>query len=176
MFSAAKFHAMYRIGNATIRPYPFPHVCVEDLFPADFYAEIQRHMPPDRAYNRLVDTGRVSKNYSPARLTLFPDDLDAAPLSETDRNFWRRLFETFNDREFAELWLGLFGHAIRAHLVEVQSEAGQPDRRPMGSEILLMRDLETYALGPHTDSPAKVVSVLFYLPPDDARPSLGTSL
>lgn len=174
MFAAAKLHAMYRIGNATIRPFPFPHVCVEDVFPPEFYAEIRRHMVADQAYRRLVDTGRVGRGYSPARLSLFPEDLDAAPISDEDRTFWRRMFEVFNDREFAQLWLQLFKLAIRAHLAETQPDASQ-ERRPMGSEVFLMRDLESYSLGPHTDSRTKVVSVLFYLPADGEAAGLGTS-
>lgn len=175
MFAAAKLHAMYRIGNAVVRPFPCPHLCVDDVFPKAFYAEIQRHRLPDTAYSRLVDTGRVGKAYSAARLSLFPEELDAAPVADETRAFWRRMFETFNDREFAGLWLDLFGAAIRAHLSEATSRDGQSDRRPMGSEIFLMRDLESYSLGPHTNSPLKVVSVLFYLPPDDDATGLGTS-
>ncbi len=172
MFTAAKFHAMYRIANAVVRPFPCPHICVDEVFPPEFYAEIRRHLLPDEAYRPLVDTGRVSRAYSAARLSLFPEDLEAAPIGNDARVFWRRMFEVFSDREFGELWLQLFGPAIRGHLAEA---GGQAERRAMGSEIFLMRDLESYSLGPHTDSPAKVVSVLFYLPPDNTAPKLGTS-
>jgi hypothetical protein len=43
-------------------------------------------------------------------------------------------------------------------------------------EALLVYDHTNYALGPHTDSPRKALSVLFYLPEDDTRPGLGTSI
>jgi hypothetical protein len=43
-------------------------------------------------------------------------------------------------------------------------------------EALLVQDYTTYSLGPHTDTPSKVLSFLFYLPADDSRPHLGTSM
>lgn len=43
-------------------------------------------------------------------------------------------------------------------------------------EALLIRDRPGYAIGPHTDSPKKVVSALFYLPKDDTQVHAGTVL
>src|SRR5205809_1120171 len=45
-----------------------------------------------------------------------------------------------------------------------------------GDEALLVNDHTDYSLGPHTDTPSKVVSVLFYLPGDDRLEKHGTSL
>jgi hypothetical protein len=44
------------------------------------------------------------------------------------------------------------------------------------SECLLVQDTTNYALGPHTDSPRKVITCLFYLPERASRSHLGTSL
>jgi len=163
---------MYRIGNAAIRPYPFPHIFVEEVFPSDFYAMVRRHMPLDEAYRTLVDTGRVGKGYSPSRLCLFPEDLATAPLKNEDREFWRELFAAFTHREFTEIWLRLFGPIIQQRLAEENERSKQ---RLIYSEIMLMRDRNAYSLGPHTDSRQKAVSVLFYLPEDDTAPGMGTS-
>lgn len=43
-------------------------------------------------------------------------------------------------------------------------------------ETLLIRDLPGYRIGPHTDSPKKCISALFYLPKDEALVEHGTSL
>ena len=43
-------------------------------------------------------------------------------------------------------------------------------------EFQLVRDFTDYSLGPHTDSPHKVVVLLFYLPRAAEREALGTSL
>ena len=39
-----------------------------------------------------------------------------------------------------------------------------------------MHDRTRYSLGPHTDSPTKVVSLLFYLPADERLAQHGTSI
>ena len=41
---------------------------------------------------------------------------------------------------------------------------------------LVVRDHTNYNLGPHTDSPHHLMSLLFYCPDDASRPHLGTSI
>jgi hypothetical protein len=43
-------------------------------------------------------------------------------------------------------------------------------------ECLLIRDVAGYHIGPHTDSPQKVITVLFYLPSDESLVGAGTSI
>ncbi len=43
-------------------------------------------------------------------------------------------------------------------------------------ETLLIRDEPGYQIGPHTDAPAKVATLLFYLPSDERLAGVGTSL
>ncbi|WP_370155283.1 hypothetical protein [Ferrovibrio sp.] len=172
MFSAAKLQVMYKVMNAPLRLWPFPHICVPDIFPQDFYAEIQRHRLADDCFTRLVDTGRVGKDYSGARACLFPQTLDATPAPEDSKAFWRSLFKTFRDSEFSAMWAHVFRAAMTEKLAD--HKMGFGDLR-LYNEMFLMRDTTTYSLGPHTDSPRKMVSVLFYLPSDDRRAALGTS-
>lgn len=172
IFSAAKRQVVERLKQTAIQPSPFPHVYVEDIFPAEFYAAIQHHRLPDEAYRRLSDTGRVSGDAYKTQLCLMHDDVSAA--ADAGRAFWRDFFATFDDRAFAAVWLELFGPIIRERLLDDFPDIG--DGMRMRGEFLLMRDLPTYALGPHTNSPSKIVSVLFYLPADDSHAELGTSL
>lgn len=44
------------------------------------------------------------------------------------------------------------------------------------TELRLIRDGRDYFIGPHTDAPWKLLSLLFYLPPDDTLSRHGTSL
>lgn len=46
----------------------------------------------------------------------------------------------------------------------------------LGYDLRLIRDSQNYKIGPHTDSPSKVLSLLFYLPDDDAYRECGTSV
>jgi len=43
-------------------------------------------------------------------------------------------------------------------------------------DVRLIRDNQGYKIGPHTDAPWKVLSLLFYLPPDDSMKEYGTAI
>lgn len=171
-FSAAKLHAMYQILNAPLRVWPFPHICVHNILPADFYAELMRNRMDDGCFTPLVETGRVGKGYSGARACVFPNEVDKLPTTEEKRTFWKRLFETFRDGEFSSVWLSVFKHGMAEKLADNKMSASD---LKLYNEMFLMRDTTTYSLGPHTDTPRKMVSVLFYMPPDDSNSHLGTS-
>ncbi len=172
MSSAVRQHAIYRLANTPVRAYPFPHVVVEDILPADTYAELQANLPTDEQFTVLADSGRVGGHYSRARLALFQHQTKGA--NDDRLAFWDELFETLNHPDFAVWTILKFRDQVTQRFGQEPSQLFASNAAR--SEIFLMRDLETYSLGPHTDSPAKLVSVLFYLPPDDRRPELGTSL
>ena len=174
MFSAVRDHVISRIEATPVGQEPFEHLYVENVFPADFYAELQRQMIADRGYRKLNETGRVSERYSSARLCLFPGDLATIDAPPAQKDFWREVFAAFNKSAFRKVWLRTFDGAVKRHLASVRSK--EPSVATAFSEVFLMRDLESYALGPHTDSAQKLVSVLFYLAPDESATELGTSL
>jgi hypothetical protein len=55
------------------------------------------------------------------------------------------------------------------------SEQAVPDIE-CGHEIMLVRDTEDYVIKPHPDGLNKLVTLQFYLPPDQSQLELGTSL
>ncbi|MDY0870552.1 hypothetical protein [Dongia rigui] len=172
MFSDVKFHLIYQIANCQVRNFPFPHIYVKDVFPDGFYQELRRNLPPNEGYIALVDTKRVGTGYSRARLALFPSDLDKAHITPAQRDFWRNVFNTLGDGEFAACVFDRFRPWIEQRFKTDGANRGLK----VWHETFLMRDLETYSLGPHTDAVAKLVSMLFYLPGDDSSSELGTAL
>lgn len=171
MFSSeAELHVLYQIGNARVREFPYPHIYVADIFPADFYRELLRNLPPQEALKNLGDLGRVLKgNVYPERGVLPLAAPDLAALDAPAREFWQKLGG----------WMlggGLRSVAVAKFAPYLEHRFG--DMRNMGfkDEALIVRDRTRYSLGPHTDSPSKVLSFLFYLPADAARSHLGTSV
>ena len=90
MFEAAFRRVIDKIDAAPTKRDPFPHIHVEEIFPAGFYGELLGHLPDSAAYQPLRESGRVTKDYSPHRLALFPADLDGLPTA--GRAFWRSFF------------------------------------------------------------------------------------
>jgi hypothetical protein len=169
MFSGANLHVLYQIANAPIKPFPYPHIYVQDVFPSDFYRELRARLPPAEAYQDLKALKRVSAGYPDGRLVMVvtPENVQALP--EPSRSFWNATAQ----------WLlgGPFGQVVLSKFAEFLAQRfGDLGQTQFHDEALLVQDYTTYSLGPHTDSPAKVLSFLFYLPPDDSLAHLGTSI
>jgi len=172
MFSNVRRHVIYQIASMPARTYPFTHLVVDDVFPTAFYAQMQSLMPDDDDYTPLVESGRVSPNYNPHRLAFFEREAKSNRLSAAQRAFWTDAFAALHHEDLGAWILAKF-YDIIAERLGLDAPDAHMD---LQTEIFLMRDLESYKLGPHTDSPSKVVSVLFYLPVNGSRPDLGTTL
>lgn len=88
MLSRAELHTAYQIANAPIRGFPYPHCFVRDVFPADFYAEMQRNLPDPVAMIPILEARGVQgyeerfvlELHKPEHLGTLPDD---------KRKFWQ---------------------------------------------------------------------------------------
>jgi hypothetical protein len=159
----------YQIANAPVLAFPYPHILVHDIFPADFYRELRANLPEKSALNTLGALGRIQGADYPARLVM-PLTRDAvAALPGGQRAFWEQVGNWFLGGEFRHLLLAKFAPYLQRRLGDLGKVSFQ-------DELLIVRDASSYALGPHTDSPSKVLSLLFYLPPDDSMAHLGTSV
>src|SRR5262249_5210128 len=93
-----------------------------------------------------------------------PEGLDAE-----QRRFWQALGAWLLGGRLGRLILGRFGPFIE------QRFRGQQDT-DIADEAMLVHDRTRYSVGPHTDAPFKVVSLLFYLPADERLARHGTSI
>jgi len=168
MSSNVNLHVLYKVANAPVNFYPFPHIYVRDVFPRDYYEHLRGKLPPAEVLKPITQARNVRGPYDERFvLGLTPEEL--AKLPDTYRAFWSDLAAWMVGGRFAQLVLGKFAPFIE------QRFQGMPDVR-FADEALLVEDRTRYALGPHTDTPAKVVSMLFYLPADESQSHLGTSI
>jgi len=137
-------HVIYKIRNARVLEYPFPHFYIEDIFPTDFYWQLRKNLPDDANYK--------AEAYKNSRF--------ASPQDEA--------FAPFHSMKFTQAVVQPFGpHFIQRF----------PDNKAQLSfDWRLVRDNQGYAIGPHTDAPWKVISLLFYLPLDCSDVDAGTSI
>jgi len=140
-------HVVYRLRNADIRQYPFPHFYILDVFPAEFYQTILKSLPPDCDYDGTKFANRLLGTECP------------------------EFMEPFDNSWFAQNVIYSFGQ--NAFYTRYPYKGSTPQFR---WEWRLIRDSEGYAIGPHTDAPHKVISLLFYLPPDETMRDMGTSI
>ena len=167
MTSQPGLELAYNIANAPMRMFPYPHFYLRDVFPKDYYAQIQNHMPvPDDMFP--IEEVRPVRGYK-ERFVMGMDEKSLAHLPEDKKTFWRELSQSMCGELMAKTIMNKFMPFIQARFNNVPNVQ-------LYHETLLIQDTTNYAIGPHTDSPRKVVSVLFYMPKDDSQVNLGTSI
>ncbi|HBW86105.1 MAG TPA: hypothetical protein DEF82_05020 [Crocinitomicaceae bacterium] len=167
MFLDAEAQTAYEFANAQIREFPFPHFYLKDIFPTDFYQRIQNNLP-SKSELWPIEEKRPVKGYKERFVCCF-DDESLSTLSSDKSIFWKEFRDTYLRGAFGSLLMSKFHELISARF------DGRTDLE-FYDELLLVHDIKNYSLGPHTDSPKKVITVLFYLPADENHQSLGTSV
>lgn len=164
MSSAAEPHLVDAVARAALTEQPFPHLYLEHAFPPDFYAELLAALPEIGAYTPISDTETLTvKGGYAERNVCRVRELEGRSA------FWATLSGWIHGTGFAERILAKFSAAYL--------ERFGPDRKiEYEVDVRLVRDFTSYSIGPHTDAPQKLASLLFYLPPDASMSHLGTSL
>ena len=155
----------YQVMNSPIRMYPYPHIYVEDVFPADFYDELQRNIPHPDSMLPIAQV-RPVKGYK-ERFVMDPQGPMEGCTGE-QRTFWNALSHGLRDGAFRNQLISKFRPMLNERFKGQQVE--------IFDETLLVEDITKYSLGPHSDSSQKVITVLFYLPKDMSQVHLGTSV
>jgi hypothetical protein len=166
MSSDVELHAAYKVANAPLNEFPYPHFYVENIFPADFYATLQA-MLPEPADMRPIEQVRPVKGYK-ERFVLDLGSDQVACLPRSKHAFWQEMRAWLIAGRFSSVVAAKFGKQLNERFGEEHTE--------FYDEALLVQDITNYSLGPHTDAPRKVITLLFYLPKDESQKHLGTSL
>lgn len=145
---------MYKILNSQLRQWPYPHIVVEDWLPHHLWYRLAETWPSEKMAP-IADVRGVG-GYQDRRCSR--DQIDLG-------EHWDALTEAVMDLRFAAAMMDKFTIPDSAlpHVVR---------------DTLLIEDGPGYAIGPHTDSPAKVLSMLAYFMDweKELRPDLGTSI
>lgn len=139
-------HIITQLEQAIIHQSPYQYMYLKNVFPDDFYQELMAALPGDEQYLSLQQA-RGTSGYPERFVCETPSD----PI-------WKRLEEIMRGGRIKQILCNRFG------------VDGPKD------EVLLIRDRTGYKIGPHTDTPAKIISALFYLPKDESQKPYGTSL
>jgi len=167
MFLDAEVHTAYEFGNARIKEFPFPHFYLMNVFPPNFYEHIQESLPSTTDL-WPIEEKRPVKGYQERFVCCF-DNESLQSLGSKKSVFWVEFRDTYLKGAFGNLLINKFSGLISARF------GGRTDLE-FYDELLLVYDVKNYKLGPHTDAPRKVITVLFYFPKDGNHQSMGTSI
>lgn len=163
-------HIVQRIASATVVEAPFPHAVIEGLLPAPLYERLLDGWPagdawlPISAYGGGDYEDRVAIDLGDAsRLRHMPEEVAGR---------WQELREAVAADAVRSALLKLFVPVIKPRLRQLVPTG--PIRT--GTATLLLQDRELYAIGPHTDTPMKLVTGLLYFARANENRHAGTSL
>jgi hypothetical protein len=164
-------HVIYRIANAPLREYPFPHLYVESVFPPEFYAALRLNWPSASQLVQLAALGRVPEGAYPERFVMPLRDDQVRTLPGPARELWSGLAQ----------WMILSDRLLYALIDKFEAQVRQRlgaalEHTVFRNEVLVVRDHTNYEIGPHTDAPHRLLSLLFYCPDDERYAHLGTSI
>jgi len=110
MSSNAELHLAYKVGNAELSLFPYPHFFVQNVFPSDFYAEIQANLPDPAALLPIAEV-RPVKGYK-ERFVLGLEDQSLDTLPPDKRAFWGDMRSWLVGGAFANLVLNKFASSL----------------------------------------------------------------
>jgi hypothetical protein len=163
-------HFTDRLKTAEMIADPYPHYGLDRVFPEAFYRSLLLHLPAASAYQNLFQITTLKLDHFRFRDQRDLADGWTASLPDELCRFWEDFNAWFLGPDLARAVLDSFAGPMKARF-------GEPSGWPAVSvEAQLIRHQAGYFLGPHSDLSTKLVVLLFYLPPDDSHPHLGTSL
>ncbi|MEQ9452172.1 MAG: FkbM family methyltransferase [Pseudomonadales bacterium] len=158
-------HVLQRLSEIELVTDPYPYFYLTEVFPQDFYQQMMAMKPSNEELVSISQTGRT-RGYDERFVMPFADGL--ARLVDANKvKFWSEFRSWFLNENFMVAMIKVFQQAI------VQRGVKQLNVRGEG---MFMRDHQGYQIGPHTDSPKRLLSVMFYLPEDQQHTGLGTTV
>ncbi|MFN4281041.1 MAG: hypothetical protein ACK4NA_00230 [Alphaproteobacteria bacterium] len=163
-------HMVGRVVDAPLETAPFPYFYAESAFPPEFYGEMRRHLPPASAYKKISETGRTGGYYERRLVLPLSIDKDVAGLTASQQAFWRSLLRLFAHSKFTGALLNKFASTLE------RAVGKGLDQLQYGIEVMLVKDLDGYEIGPHTDIKNRAVSIMFYMPSSERYEPYGTAI
>ncbi len=162
---AVKAHVVKKFQSMDIELEPYPHFYVQDLFPDDYYEQMLANKPGKDEVLCINDTGRATG--FDTRFVLHLDDGLAQMKAHEKQLFWAQHRSWFYGEDLMVELIKRFRDQLARRGIT------QLNVKP---EAMFMRDMPGYEIGPHTDSPRRLLSLMVYLPEDSEHAHLGTSI
>ena len=167
-FDAFKYAAQ-KIWETELVSDPFPFIYINDLFPSSYYSLMASMFPNLDEMSSLSDIGRIS--YKQERYVSIFNDEGFSKLSGKKYAFWARHNDLLSSDFFTKVLISKFLEHIDHDVIPDNSSSLQ-----LNSDSLLVRDLTSYSIGPHTDMTQRLISFLYYMPDNQELERYGTSV
>jgi len=161
------FHFTQRLRKAEVVLEPFPHYCLDNIFPEEYYQLLLQNLPVSASYENLYEVTTLKLEHFKHRDQRDMNEGWTNNLLKAQKDFWDSFDSWFLSGELAQAVVKTFAEQMR------QRFENWPQ---ISVESQLIRHRAGYFLGPHSDLHTKLVVLLIYLAPDESGAHLGTSL
>ena len=161
-------HFVNRLRAANVLLDPYPHFCLDNIFPDEYYRTLLENLPASTSYENLYEVTTLKLDHFRHRDQRDMNEGWTDSFPSEQREFWDSFDSWFLGDEMAQAVLQTFPDQMRARFGEQWP--------PVSVESQLIRHRPGDFLGPHSDLHTKLVVLLVYLAPDESTAHLGTSL
>jgi hypothetical protein len=166
-------HMLESLERTPSHDEPFSHFYVENVFPDDIYARMMDSWPAPDRYKPLDASKYHNEQGISTRDVFSLDGEHLAGLPLQQRELWSGIAGALAAEELKSL-------VFRKLATDLSARFGMPpdevENITSYSKPSLFRDLDGYAIAPHPDGRAKIVTMQLYLPRDRSQLELGTAL
>jgi hypothetical protein len=161
-------YIMTKIRDAEVRPDPFPHIVISEIFPPDFYPRLMASIPKPENFVAAeypgTGFGKAKRAQRQSAGLAYPN-MHELPVFGEIQTFLR-------GEEFCRALLEKFSvpGAIPAEKYSYFANGA----REFTSVFDLQIDRRGYEIMPHPDAPSKIITYQFYLVSDNSLREFGT--
>ena len=134
-----------------------------------FISRLESAEIKDSPYKHTYITRAFPQDYYESMLKFLPPDE-----SYTDRTFDNRAMVRAYD--LGGFWQGLSIWMTKQNVLRAVLDLFELKPSTIKIDVRLVRDSRGYKIKPHTDIKSKLLSLLFYLAPDETQPGGGTTV
>jgi hypothetical protein len=166
--------AVYGVVNEPVRPFPFPHSIINDVFDSNELHTLISNWPSEHEFLPISSVTKISQSYDTRRIIDLFNDNSVAAVSSQKRNFWLDFRDAICSDKVAAFILGKYRDYWASH--PAIAKLGKLSVRDLRFWLYLQEDLNGFFVNPHTQHPSELVVNLFYLPRRENSVSAGTSI
>jgi hypothetical protein len=166
-------HLLRRIESTPAQNQPFSHIYLEDVFPADVYAQVMKHLPEQAHYSGSNERHYGTGDGSFVRWVYSLSTDNVTKLADEQRQLWGGIAAALTAPELKQAMFAKLGRDLSFRYGVPETKTGELAgyARPT-----LYRETAGFEIPPHPDTRKKVVTMHLYFPGDRSQLDLGTAL
>src|SRR5262245_45718475 len=114
-------HVVDRLATSTVVHDPFPHYCLEDVFPDAYYRSLLDHLPSSSVYDNLYAVTDLKLDHFRHRDQRDLNEGWTEKLPDDIRGFWVDFNRWFMSPDFAQAVLRTFAEPMRERFGDEES-------------------------------------------------------